>query len=238
MSKLYRELATWWPLLSSVEDYADEAAFFSQILVEAGLPPEASLLELGAGGGNNAFYLKQLFNEVMLTDLSPQMVAVSQALNPECEHLAGDMRTLRLGRVFDAVFIHDAIDYMLTEEALAQALETAALHCKPGGLVLIVPDYVRETFQPDTDCGGSDGDGRGLRYLEWTYDPDESDTTYTTEYVYILRDGTQPSQVEHDQHTCGLFSRGTWLHLLRAVGFQPQIFRDAYGRDLFLGRKS
>lgn len=46
-----------------------------------------------------------------LVDLSPEMLTTSCALNPECEHLPGDMRTVRLGRLFDAVFIHDAIIY-------------------------------------------------------------------------------------------------------------------------------
>jgi len=34
-----------------------------------------------------------------LTDLSPQMLTMSRELNPECAHVQGDIRTLRLGRV-------------------------------------------------------------------------------------------------------------------------------------------
>ena len=237
MPRLYNELANWWPLLSAYEDYADEAAFFSQIFSQAGLPPSSSLLELGSGGGSNAFYLKRIFAQVTLTDLSPQMLAVSRRLNPDCEHLEGDMRTLRLGRFFDVVFIHDAIDYMTSLQDLRQAMETAYVHCRAGGLALFVPDYVREIFQPSTEYGGHDGDGRALRYLEWTYDPDENDHTYVTEYAYLLREDGHPTQVEHDQHICGLFSRDEWLSLLREVGFQPEIIRDAYDRDLFLASK-
>jgi SAM-dependent methyltransferase len=237
MLKLYNELANWWPLLSTYEDYAEEAAFFSQILSQAGLPPSSSLLELGSGGGSNAFHLKKIFSQVTLTDLSPQMLAVSRRLNPDCEHMEGDMRTLRLGRVFDVVFIHDAIDYMKTSQDLRQAMETAYVHCRLGGMALFVPDYVREIFQPSTEHGGHDGDGRALRYLEWTYDPDENGHTYVTEFVYVLREDGHPAQVEHDQHICGLFSRNEWLSLLRDVGFQPEIIRDAYERDLFLAHK-
>jgi hypothetical protein len=40
------------------------------------------------------------------------------AADPECEHLQGDMRELRIDRTFDAVFVHDAIAYMTTEEDL------------------------------------------------------------------------------------------------------------------------
>jgi hypothetical protein len=147
------------------------------------------------------------------------------------------MRTLRLARTFDVVFIHDAIDYMTTEQDLRLAFQTAFLHCTAGGLVLLVPDYVRETFQPTTDHGGSDGAGRSLRYLEWTYDPDDTDTTYTTEYAYLLREHGQPTRMEHAQHINGLFGRTTWLRLLRDVGFEPSIIHDPYERDLFVARR-
>jgi SAM-dependent methyltransferase len=238
MHKLYAELASWWPLLSPPEDYADEARFFGELLAAERLPPDAALLELGCGGGSNAFYLKQHFAQVMLSDLSPAMLALSRALNPECSHLPGDMRTLRLGRVFDVVFIHDAIDYMTSLDALKQALETAAVHCKPGGLALLVPDHVRETFAPSTDCGGHDVGSRSLRYLEWTYDPDANDTSYITEYVYLLRDGSQTTRIEHEQHRHGLFARETWLSLLRDCGFQTRIVQDPFERELLLARKA
>ncbi len=235
--KLYTELASWWPLFSPPEDYVDEANFFYRELVAAGLPPAPTLLELGSGGGNNAVHLKRHFARVTLTDLSPQMLEVSRNLNPDCEHLPGDMRELRLGRAFDVVFVHDAIDYMITRHDLRLALETAFLHCNPGGLALVVPDYMREAFEPSTDHGGKDGEDRALRYLAWTYDPDDTDTTYTTEYAYLLREYGQPTYIEHEQHVHGLFSQSEWVRLLREVGFQPEMTRDRYGRDIFVARR-
>ena len=237
MQKLYSELAAWWPLLSPPEDYVDEAAFFGKVFANAALPSSPSLLELGCGGGNNAFHLKKMFAQVTLTDISPHMLAVSRDLNPECEHLEADMRSVRLGRLFDVVFIHDAIDYMTTVHDLEQAISTAFIHCKPGGIALFVPDHVRETFQPSTEHDGGDGNGRALRYLEWSYDPDENDSTYTVEFVYLLREGNGPARVEHEQHLCGLFPRAEWLRLLDEIGFQPEIIRDEYERDIFLARK-
>ena len=79
-----------------------------------------------------------------LVDLSPQMLAVSRALNPECEHREGDMRTVNLGRTFDAVFVHDAIMYMTSEaDSLIAAMRNAYRHCRAGGVALFVPDYSR-----------------------------------------------------------------------------------------------
>jgi SAM-dependent methyltransferase len=237
MLRMYRELAEWWPLLSPVEDYAEEAAFFVQPLQVAGLPAAPTLLELGSGGGNNAFHMKPAFEAVTLTDLSSHMLAVSRALNPDCEHVEGDMRNLRLQREFDAVFVHDAIEYMSTLDDLRRAMNTAWQHLRAGGVALFAPDAVRETFEPSTDHGGHDGDGRSLRYLEWIHDPDPADDECEVEMVFVLREDGQPTRVEHERQVFGLFSRQTWLGLLRDVGFEPVIIRDAYERELFLARR-
>jgi hypothetical protein len=119
------------------------------------------------------------------------MLAVSKTLNPELEHIEGDMRTVRLGHLFDVVFIHDAIMYLTTENVLCQAIKTAFVHCRPGGAALFASDCVRETFQASTDHGGNDGNNRSMRYLEWDYDPDPSDTIYTCDFAYMLREGDE-----------------------------------------------
>jgi SAM-dependent methyltransferase len=222
LPRLYTEIADWWPVLSAPEDYAEEAAFYQGAILGASPQPPLTMLELGSGGGNNASHLKKRFR-MTLVDLAPGMLAVSQALNPECEHLSGDMRTVRLGRTFDAVFIHDAIDYMTTVDDLRQALQTAYLHCTPGGVALFAPDYTRETFKSSTDHGGHDRGGRALRYLEWTWDPDPDDTLYVSYMVYALREGSELVRVIVDQHVGGLFSIADWLRLLEEVGFQPRL---------------
>lgn len=234
MSKMYDELALWWPLISSPADYAEEAAFFLTLVPPR---PSATLLELGSGGGSNALHMKSAFSSVTLVDLSPQMLEVSRQLNPDCEHLTGDMRSVRLGRAFDAVFIHDAIDYMTTPDDLRQAFETAFVHCKPGGMALFVPDHVRETFEPSTGHGGEDGEGRGIRYLEWSYDPDPNDTTCVTDYVFAYREGDQPLRVAHEQHITGLFPLNEWLRLLRETGFEAHFVIDSFERHVFVGRR-
>ena len=241
MSAFYNELARWWPLLSPVEDYAEEAAEIERVLLEAA-PDARTVLELGSGGGHNAYHLGRRF-QLTLSDLSEPMLAVSRRLNPACAHHLGDMRTLELARTFDAVFIHDAIDYMATEPDLAAALATAYRHCRPGGLVLLLPDSQRETFEPDTDCGGSDApSGEAIRYLEWTYDPDPTDDSIITIYTLVTReaDGTIASVTE--RHHLGLFSHATWLRLLTEAGFGatsfPEVTSEARTpRTFFLGRR-
>ena len=234
--RLYTDLASWWPLLSGPEEYDTEAEFVGQLLRESCSVPPREVLELGSGGGNMASHLKAAF-EMTLVDLSAEMLNVSRALNPECEHLEGDMRSVRLGRLFDAVFVHDAICYMTTEADLKAALATAHVHCREQGSAVFEPDHVRDSFAPTTDHGGHDGADRSLRYLEWTYDPDLTDTVYTVDYAYLLRNADGSVEAVHDRHEEGLFSRSDWLTMMREVSFEPRVVRDPWGRDVFVGAK-
>jgi SAM-dependent methyltransferase len=233
---MYDELADWYYLVTAPEEYADEAGLFLDLLREHVDGPLETLVELGSGGGNTASHLRAHVR-LTLTDVAPAMLALSRGLNPDSEHVLGDMRTLRLGRTFDAVLLHDAVAYMTTAPDLRAALETAFVHLRPGGAALIAPDAVRETFRPGIDQGGHDGPGRSLRYLEWSYDPDPSDTTTITDFAFLLREGADDVRVRHDRHVEGLFSRATWLDLLRGVGFEPTIVGDRWERELFLARR-
>lgn len=240
--RMYTDLAPWWTLLSAPEDYAEEAAFYLEVLQDAVEGPLGTILELGSGGGNNAFHLKASAR-MTLVEPAAGMRAQSEALNPDCEHRGGDMRTVRVGRTFDAVFIHDAIVYMTTEADLRQAMATAFAHCRPGGAAVFAPDYTKETFRPGTDDGGHDGeDGRSLRYLEWIWDPDPSDTTYVVDYAFLLRSPDGGVHVDHEQHREGVFPRETWLRLLAEVGFEPGRVPFTHTEverplDVFVGRR-
>ena len=233
--KLYGELSEWWPTFSSPDDYREETAFFARTLIKLGDPAPRRVLELGSGGGNSAFHLKKRF-EMTLVDLSPQMLAVSRALNAECEHIESDIRTVRLGRTFDAVFVHDAICHMTTEADLRAVMQTAFVHLRPGGVALFVPDFVRETFVENTDHGGNDTDRGSVRFLQWTTDPDPRDNTYLVDFAILIRDEQGQTRLVHDRHTYGLFARAKWRGLMREVGFVVSKL-DGFERDLFAGRR-
>ena len=234
--KLYDELAEWWPIMADPAEYREEALFFDRLFRKSSNPPPRTLLDLGSGSGINAFHLKAHF-AMTLVDMSPQMLAVNRTLNPECEQLQGDMRTLRLGRTFDAVFVHDAVCHMTTESDLRAAIETAYVHCRPGGVALFVPDELRETFVPSTDHGGNDREDRALRYVQWTTDPDPFDTAIQVDFGILLRDEQGVVRVEHERQTHGLFARAVWLRLLRKAGFTASVVSDELIRDLFLCRR-
>jgi trans-aconitate methyltransferase len=149
------------------------------------------------------------------------MLALSRQTNPELEHLPGDMRDLRLGRTFDAVFAHDAVDYLMTEDDLRAAFATAFVHLRPGGVAVVAPDHLAENFRPGVSSGGNDGaDGRALRYLEWTREPDPGGASYSVDFAYLLHEPGREVRCVHDRHRHGLFPRATWLRLLAEAGFE------------------
>jgi hypothetical protein len=140
------------------------------------------------------------------------------------------------------VFIHDAIAHMTTEADLRAAIQTAFVHCRPGGAALFAPDYVRETFHPGTDHGGYDGGGRAMRYLEWTWDPDPDDSSYLVDMAYLLRDESGRAHVEYDRHWLGLFPRGEWLRFIEEAGFEERAVpfnagEGDLGSEIFLGAR-
>lgn len=237
--RFYEELADWWPLLSTPDDHEEEAAVFVHLLKQAAQRPVRQVLELGCGGGNNAWHMKRAF-ELCLTDLSPAMLAVSQRHNPECTHLVGDMRELRLGRDFDAVFVHDAASYLTSAADVGAMIRTARAHLRPGGAALFAPDFIAESFASTTTAGGHDGEGRSLRYLEWMWDPDPDDETYFADYVFLLREGDKV-RTERDRHLCGLLPRDRWLALIEEAGLTPQVIifehseMESEGSEVFVG---
>ena len=234
---IYSDLADWFHLLTHPDDYADEAAFYRSLMERSLGELPGTLLELGSGGGNNASHMKG-WTRPTLSDVSPAMLAQSRHINPELEHIEGDMRTLRLGRKFDAVFLHDAVCYMTDELDLRRALQTAFVHCRPGGVALVIPDDVTETFEPGCNHGGHDGsDGRALRYLEWHWDPDPDDSQVVTDIALLLRDADGTSRCLHERHRCGLFPRATWLALMRDVGFDAEPVESEMRHAPFLARR-
>ena len=243
LPRLYDDLARLWPHLSPPDHYAPEAAAVRGILDEHLGEPAAGqkwrILELGAGGGHTLVHLAEHFDCVAV-DLSQPMLDQCKALNPGVPCVQGDMRSVQLGETFDAVLIHDAIDYMLSEADVLATLRTAAGHLREGGVALIAPTYVRETFvDGDVADDGTTipgiGDPRSesasgagltddeLTYFTFVHDRDPEDSVFEMILLYLIRDGqTRRVETIEDRHTCGLFAADHWLAMMMQADLTPQ----------------
>lgn len=236
--RLYSDLAHLWPTFSPPEDYADDADHWRQALRQHLGPGRHSVLELGSGGGHTLSHLYSDF-DMTAVDLSPQMLALSRKLNPHVPHHLGDMRTVRLEQKFSAVAIHDAVCYLLSETDLRATFTTARAHLEPGGILLLSPDYLKDSFQGPRVlhwiCGQP---GQELTVIEYCHDPDPEDTTIESVFFFILHE-EGGLRIEQDRHTTGLFPSTTWLALLDEAGFDAELvsltgYEGGYGGHLFV----
>jgi len=214
--KMYGDLVGWYRLMTPPEEYEQEAAIYADGLRRARREVR-DVLELGCGAGHNARWMKAAFR-LTLVDLSERMLALSEELNPECRHVVGDMRSVVLGETFDAVFVHDAVAYMTSQEDLRAVMATARKHLRPGGVVLFVPDDVRDEFEEWTDVWENSDGERHLRFEEHNRDPDPADELAESLYRWTMTEGGETTVVE-ETHTFGMFDHATWLALLAAEGF-------------------
>ena len=246
--RLYNDLSYLWPIVSPPEEYIVEAAEWMAI-IRARLDPalvvgaanrRPTLLELGCGGGHLHSHFTEHFTTEAV-DISPHMLEMSRRLNPDTEHHLGDMRTIRLGRTFDVVVIYDAVNYMLTEDDLIAAIATGKMHLNPGGLLMLAPDWLRESLSGSRVIDWTKEDEeRGVTFIEYVASPQADRTTVESVFVFVIEEDGE-LKVEVDRHTGGLFPMTTWMRLLAAAGLgaeyiQTHDYEGGFGGNLFIGR--
>jgi SAM-dependent methyltransferase len=249
LPRLYDDLAWLWPILSPPDHYREEAGTLLDVFaaLSPAKPAQANaargkraarprLLELGAGGGHLLLHLSRRF-ECTATDLSAAMLENCKRLVPKVRRVLGDMRSLRLEEQFEAVLIHDAIDYMRTAADVRAALATAAAHLGPGGVLFVAPTYTKNNFV-DGEAEHDADESANLTYLSYVHDPDPLDSEYELMLVYLIRDPrTRAVEPTVDRHRCGLFSQREWLAFLREAGFAARAVEDDKAWTLFAGTK-
>ncbi len=207
----YEELAWTDLLLAPPESCSDNVEAFCRIIKENSLIETKSMLHLASGAGVYDYTFKRHF-QVTGVDISDGMLDVARELNPEVEYVKGDMRTIELTRLFDAVVVPDAIAYMTNRNDLQQTLTTAAKHLKPGGVLLIVA-HTKEEFRENNFAYSGSGDGVDVTVFENNYILKPAGDQYEATITYLIRRAGE-LKVYTDRHLLGLFGLETWQELL------------------------
>ncbi len=223
--RLYKDLSWLWPIISPPETYVDEGEILIEKIKEYGGDSAKTVLNMGCGGGHLDWVLKKAF-EVTSIDISRDMMALAKKLNPEVEYLYGDMRTVRMGRLFDAVVLHDAVIHMINMDELKSAFRTAYEHLKSGGFVVTyVEEWPEHFVQNRTAVSNHEKDGIEVTFIENNYDPDPSDSNYECTLVYLIRRQGR-LEIETDRMTLGIFPVADWIEAMQVAGFE--IFQTKY----------
>jgi SAM-dependent methyltransferase len=139
---------------TGIKDYHAETAELDRLIKES-CPTARTLLDVACGTGAHLAELRQRY-EVEGADLSPAMLAVARERLPGVPLHQADMRTLDLGRRFDAVIcLFSSIGYVTDPTEMRSTVARLAAHVAPGGVLIldgwVRPDEWRESFRPEPD---------------------------------------------------------------------------------------
>jgi SAM-dependent methyltransferase len=188
------DYASAYDALYKDKDYPAEAAFALRKLAPLGAPERLHLLDLGCGTGLHALEFAKRGAHVFGVDLSADMLVRARGhavaagnLERRIQFDTGDIRSMRVGKTFDAVVsLFHVLCYMTTDADLDAALATARAHVRPGGLflfdfwygaaVLAKPPEPRERI---FDCDG--------RHIHRTTTPEWDKERHVVSINYTLR---------------------------------------------------
>ena len=235
--RLYTDLAPWFHLLTAPEDYDEEAARFRRAFSEdRRAAPHAAGTRLRRREHGVAPQAPRLHPHGSVA----ADTRAERATQSRVEHALGDMRTIRLGRTFDAVFVHDAVMYLTTEDDLRLAIETASIHCRPGGVASSRPMPSARPSPPAPITAATTGTGAPCATSSQRRPGGEQ--AFAVDYVVLVTEPGADARVVHDRHLHGLFAEHTWLYLLEAAGFaahvdpgNPELEDEA--QPVFVGRR-
>jgi SAM-dependent methyltransferase len=144
---------------SGIKDYPAEAAELHRIIQDAA-PGARSLLDVACGTGADLAELRQWYT-VEGMDLSPAMLEMARRRLPDVPLHTGDMRTLDLGKSFDAVLcLFSSIAYVTDPSELRSTVARLARHVRPGGVLIldgwIRPEEWHDRYRPEPDIARDD----------------------------------------------------------------------------------
>ncbi|MCX5784956.1 MAG: class I SAM-dependent methyltransferase [Elusimicrobia bacterium] len=148
MSRVFGGYARYYDLLYRDKDYAGEAAYIGKLFKRFG-PGVKTVMEFGSGTGRHALFLARKGYAVCGVERSAGMLRQAEALvhrkraglalkgRAVPEFIREDIRSVRLGRRFDAVLaLFHVVSYQIADKDLRAAFMTAREHVREGGLFI------------------------------------------------------------------------------------------------------
>ena len=159
---MYEKSARIYDLLyvgAGIKDYAAETVELHD-LIQRENPKARSLLDVACGTGAHLAELRRWYT-VEGVDQSPSMLAVARSRLPGVPFHVADMRTLELGRSFDAVLcLFSSIGYVTEPAEMRSTIGRLAAHVAPGGVLIldgwVRPDEWRDDFRGEPDIAHDD----------------------------------------------------------------------------------
>jgi ubiquinone/menaquinone biosynthesis C-methylase UbiE len=217
------------------KDYAAEASKVHEFIQKYKRTEGNTLLDVACGTGAHAGFLSQYY-QVTGTDLNVNMLKVARKKHPEMQFFEGDMRSLDLGRRFDAVTcLFSAIGYMKTKADLRKAVKSMSRQLLPGGVLLIEPWFSQEQWNVGR-VSINEVEKPEIKIIRMALARKRGKVSLI-EFQYLI--GT-PKGIEHltEQLELGLFDHEEYLDAFNRAGLQVTHDTEGiFGRGLYIGTR-
>jgi len=181
-------LASVYDTIMAEVEYEEWAAFILE-LVDARGYQGGPLLDLGCGTGNSTAPISERGLDVTGVDASAAMLAVAREKLPEVEFCEASFTELDMTRTFEVVYsVFDALNNLLTDADMREALGRVHRHLYPGGLFVFdvnTPTGLRDLWEGGKAEGWADD-----VYYRWTHSYDEATGLAHVEALCSTADGT------------------------------------------------
>jgi SAM-dependent methyltransferase len=234
---VYSKVARIYDLLytgTGIKDYPAESEALHAIIQEQS-PGARTLLDVACGTGAHLECLRRWY-EVEGIDLSPEMLEVARARLPDVPLHVADMRSLDLGRQFDAVTcLFSAIGYVTELSEMRSTIGRLADHLAPGG-VLIVDGWVRPEDWGDDYRGGPDvASDKETMVVRLTFSRRTGSIT-EMDLHHLIRDA---DGIDHfvEQHRLALVPTADYVAAFESAGLIARVVPFMPSRDRVVGTK-
>lgn len=205
-------LASVYDVIMAEVEYEEWATFILELAGARGYAG-GPLLDLGCGTGNSTAPLSDRGLDVTGVDASAAMLAVAREKLPDVEFHRARFTELELGRTFELVYsVFDALNNLLTDTDMREALARVHRHLEPGGLFIFdvnTPTGLRDLWEGGKAEGWADD-----IFYRWTHSYDELTGLAHVEALCSTVDG---SFVE--RHSERGYDAADLVRLLGGAGF-------------------
>ena len=220
-SPVFDAYSRYYDLLYQDKDYEGEVEYIDSLLQAYGVSG-CELLEFGSGTGKHGRLLAEKGYNITGIELSDSMVQKAQRTDGfTCQQ--GDIRTVNLGRSFDAVLaLFHVVSYQTTNADVQAVFQRASKHLKNGGIFVFDVWYSPAVYnlKPETRVKRMiDDEVEVIRIAEPDIQPNENrvDVNYS---VFIRYKSTNDYQKISETHPMRHFSIPEIDILAASTGFE------------------
>ncbi len=227
-NNVFQRYSAYYDLLYHDKDYGHEVEYTASTL--RGLDPQIrDILEFGSGTGRHGRLLAQEGFRVHGIDKSDAMLSVANAerscektLRGSFEFQKGDVRTIRLQQLFDAVVsLFHVVSYQVSDSDVYSTFSNASRHLRPKGVFLFDVWHAAAVLAQRPVVRVKRAQHENLSLIRIAEPALDTKTcSVDVRYTIILKSADECVTVFEERHKMRYFSAADIDHFAEKTGFE------------------